>query len=271
MASLLHHVKEAFTSHHPETQYAQGIEPGINPRVAQEAPNVPKRLYHTTLTVVDPHTVHTDPAGSAVERSTFPLGTLATREAATRFAEEQALRGLGYEPDDFEVYETKSSLPGGGKWAHGEDALVYARTPAGQEFIVRVEDRANKEHIAVRTDESPEVHFPTGSDHLSYVLVTETDYRNESTKTAIQGCYYHRIDALDAAKEALLASGTLKKSQFGQYDERETFDRSTANDWPFGEDVVVHAVGSKGENFKVAIKTVPGAHQKHGKMAAQKK
>lgn len=260
MATLLHHVKEAFTPHGPPKE---GIEPGINPRVMQEAPNVPKRLYHTTLTVVDPHKVHTDPAGSAVDCSTFPLGTQATSEGATHFAE-AALQSLNYQPDDFETYSLKSSLPQG-KWTHGDNTIVYAKTPAGQEFIVRVEDRANKEHIAIQTDGGDEVKYPTGSDHLSYVLVTEVDYRKESTKTTIEGCYYHRPDAVDAAKEALLAGGKLKKSQFGQYDERESLDKSTAKDWPFGEDVVVHAIGSKGENFKVAIKTVPSAHQQHGK------
>lgn len=260
MATILHHVKEAFTPHGGEQK--QGIEPGVNPQVMQEAPNVPKRLYHTTLTVVDPHKVHTDPAGSAVERSTFPLGTQATREGANSFAE-TALQGLNYEPGDFVTYEVKSSLPQG-KWTHGDNTIVYAKTPAGQEFIVRVEDKANKEHIAIQTDGCGEIKYPTGSDHLSYVLVTEVDYRKESTTTTIEGCYYHRVDAVDAAKEALLA-GNLKKSHYGQYDERESLDEATAKDWPFGEDVIVHAVGPKGENFRVAIKTVPSAHQQHGK------
>jgi hypothetical protein len=38
-----------------------------------------------------------------------------------------------------------------------------------------------------------------------------------------------------------------------------------SGEWPFGEDVVVHAVTQTGENFVVAVRTVPGAHKKHAK------
>ena len=35
--------------------------------------------------------------------------------------------------------------------------------------------------------------------------------------------------------------------------------------WPFGEDVLVHAVAQTGENYTVAVRTPPEAHKAHAK------
>ena len=263
MTTLLQQVKDALGQHHKPKR---DIEPGITPQLFQEAPNIPEELYHTTLTVVDPHNVHPDPTGAPVRHSTYPLATYATREAADQFAS-KALRELKYETSDFEVYQDKTTAasPEAEEWAHGGNTIVYAKTAGGQEFYIQVEGRTNKEHIAIATDGSGQIQYPTGCEHLSYVFVTESDYRDESVKTSLEGCFYHRPSAVAAAKDALLGEGRVKKNQLAQYDERKTLDGSEAQDWPFGEDVVVHAVGSKGENFTVAIKTVPGAHRHHAK------
>ncbi|GAB1318318.1 hypothetical protein MFIFM68171_08528 [Madurella fahalii] len=48
------------------------------------------------------------------------------------------------------------------------------------------------------------------------------------------------------------------------YDERD--DVNQAGEWPFGEEVVVHAVAQTGEHYTVAIKTPMDAYDKHRKI-----
>ena len=78
--------------------------------------------------------------------------------------------------------------------------------------------------------------------------------------TEIVGCYVRREDARKAALGAL---SDLGRDNFSQYDERDSNEEQ--GQWPFGEDVVVHAVADTGENYAVAVRTVPGAHKKYSK------
>ncbi|EAA30329.2 hypothetical protein GE21DRAFT_10568 [Neurospora crassa] len=100
----------------------------------------------------------------------------------------------------------------------------------------------------------------------------------------IEGCFPHKRDAVDFARRWL---DTQKESgMFVQYDEREQLPRSfflrplptdekekeeeeeeeeDTQQWPFGEDVLVHAVASTGENYCVAVRTVKGAKERFGK------
>ena len=99
---------------------------------------------------------------------------------------------------------------------------------------------------------------------MHYVLQTRIDYnkdRNGADQTTeVQGTYVRRGDALIGAK------GLLNKADYEEYDERDENDLS--GKWEFGEDVVVHAVSSTGENFNITVRTVPGVHEKHGKKKA---
>ncbi|KAM5350318.1 hypothetical protein ACJ41O_006823 [Fusarium nematophilum] len=210
---------------------------------------VPELLHHTTLTVID---YHEDPSGAT--RSVYVLGTHGTLEAAKAFAT-SALQGLKYEPNDFAEYAVRSTEP----WKHGDGVLVFARAPAGQVFFIGINTTPNNESLPASPDGA--VVLPQGADLLHYVLQTTIDYNQDRTGSVqsmeIEGSYVHRDDALAAARRC------LDPEQFVEYDVRES--EEMAGQWPFGEDVVVHAVAETGQNFVVAVRTVPGAHKRHGK------
>jgi hypothetical protein len=50
-----------------------------------------------------------------------------------------------------------------------------------------------------------------------------------------------------------------KKTSFAEYDEKDQFK----DEWPYGDDVLVHAVAETGENFLVAVKAQPHHHSGH--------
>ena len=213
---------------------------------------VPDLLYHTLLTVID---FHDDTSGYT--RSTYPLGTHTTLPAAKAFAA-RALESLNYSPDDFETYAVHTPETND-TWKHGDGVIVYAKAPAGQELLVKLDTTANTESLPAGGEgDTPKL--PSARDHLHYVLQTKVDYDQDrsgaSQTTEIEGVYLHRRDALKAAKGML-----GDKSEYAQYDER----RDLNGQWPFGDDVIVHAVGQTGENYSVAVRTVPGSHQKHAK------
>ncbi|PKS08699.1 hypothetical protein jhhlp_004752 [Lomentospora prolificans] len=212
-------------------------------------------LFHTLLTVID---YHVDKSGGT--QSTYVLGTHTSLPGAKSFSK-RALRELGYEKDDFSTYEEASSASGT-EWTHGDGVIVHAKAPAGQVFNVSLDTKPNTEKLP--TGENDEPKLPPGSDHLHYVLQTQIDYnkdRNGAEQTTeVQGTYVRRADAMIAAK------GLLNKSDYEEYDERDENDMT--GKWEYGEDVVVHAVSSNGENFDISVRTVPGAHKRHGKKKA---
>ncbi|EFX02309.1 hypothetical protein CMQ_2358 [Grosmannia clavigera kw1407] len=227
---------------------------------------IPEQLYHTTLTVVD---YHTDTSGST--RTVYVLGTHTTLEAAKAFAK-KALSDLGYEPSDFKEYAVRAASPD--SWTHGDGVVAFAKAFAGQEFLVGIDTTPNDQEFAagpngtVRLSAYPEDAGVHPDHHLHYVLQTKVDYDQDRSgahqSTDIEGCFEHRADAIDAAKASLLNTG----NEFAQYDERD--NPAFAGEWPFGEDVVIHAVSQTGENYTVAIRTIPGAHEKHGKKTQRK-
>ncbi|KAK0649200.1 hypothetical protein B0T16DRAFT_326958 [Cercophora newfieldiana] len=223
--------------------------------MASDKGNVPDLLFHTVLTVID---YHADTSGSTQE--VFILGTHTTIESAKAFSQ-TALSHLGYAPDDFDSYASRADTPAA-EWTHGDGVAVYAKAPAGQEFIVSLDTTPNNEGLP--EGENNELQLPKGFDHLHYVLQTKTDYNQDKSgafqTTEIEGCYVKRADAESAAKKAL---ADMDRQGFSQYDERDTEDEK--GQWPFGEDVLVHAVAETGENYSVAVRTVPGAHKRYSK------
>ncbi|KAL2022173.1 hypothetical protein VTK56DRAFT_6002 [Thermocarpiscus australiensis] len=220
-------------------------------------PPIPEQLFHTTLTVVD---YHKDTSGAI--RDVYVLGTHTTLPSAKRFAL-AALQQLGYQPDDFAEYATRADAPDAEAWPHGDGVMVYAKAPRGQEFLVGLDTKPNTESLP-GGGPGDTLRLPEGHDHLHYVLQNRTDYNQDKSgafqTTEIEGCYVREADALAAAKGILAED----KEEFAQYDERD--DLGERDDWPFGEEVVVHAVAQTGENYTVAVKTVPGAHRKHAKV-----
>ncbi|KAK0724455.1 hypothetical protein B0H67DRAFT_483110 [Lasiosphaeris hirsuta] len=221
--------------------------------MADESNTVPDLLFHTVLTVID---FHADTSGST--RSVYILGTSTSLQSAKTFSL-TALEGLNYTPDDFEEYQTRATISAE-EWTHGDGVMVYARAPAGQEFIVSIDTTPNNEQLAAGADSKPVL--PKGSDHLHYVLQTKTDYNQDKSgafqSTEIEGCFVHRADALKAARSVL-----GERHEYSQLDERD--DVEEKGQWPFGEDVVVHAVAETGENYSVSVRTVPGTHKKYAK------
>lgn len=205
---------------------------------------VPDLLYHTCLTVIDPGTD---------KPQVYVLSSHSTIEAAKKSAVE-AIPKLGFDKDEFEVYQEQ--IHATENWEHGGGVVVYAKTPAGQDFLVGTDTKANAESLEVNADGT--LALPHGIDHLHYVLQTTIDYKGRpAVFTEIQGAYTKRSDALEAAKKCLL-SDDVTVADYAQYDQRDLL--KPPEDWPFGEDVLVHAVANTGENFLISLTTPPKAY-----------
>ncbi|EGS22554.1 uncharacterized protein CTHT_0021020 [Thermochaetoides thermophila DSM 1495] len=216
--------------------------------------SIPEQLFHTTLTVVD---YHEETLGPKCDFCV--LGTHTTASSAKNFAL-KALEKLGYQREDFAEYATQVDTPPE-LWKHGNDILVYARAPSGKEFMIGLQVAPNTESLPAGPQNTPQL--PEGQKQLHYVLHCRTDYSECNNDTyhcgQIQGCYLNHKDALFNAKSVL----RVPQAEYFQYDERESEDVNEG--WPFGEDVIVHAVGLRGEHYNVAVKTVDKAHTKHHK------
>ncbi|KAJ9419455.1 hypothetical protein QL093DRAFT_2364560 [Fusarium oxysporum] len=187
--------------------------------------NSPELLYHIILTVID---YHVDPSGA--KRSIYVLGTNATLEAAKSSAF-RVLDTLHYRPEYF--------------------------APAGQVFLISIQATPNDEKLLM--DSNGGIFMSNGIPSLHYVMQTTIDYNKDRTgcvqETQIEGTFIHRADAYAAARKL------LDPLDYADYDTPEKM----AGEWPFGEEVVAHAVAETGQNTIVEVKTVAGAHQKHGK------
>ncbi|KAI6756151.1 hypothetical protein HG530_011887 [Fusarium avenaceum] len=211
--------------------------------------NTPELLYHTILTVID---YHVDPSGA--QRSIYILGTHSTLEAA-KDSSYGVLQSIRYKPQDFVQFAVHSSHTG--TWAHGNGVLVYARAPAGQVFLVSVQATPNNENLMMNHEGG--IILPRGISSLHYVVQTTIDYNKDRTgceqEMQIEGTFVHRSRALAAANKL------LDPLDYVDYETPEKM----ADEWPFGEEVVAHAVAETGQNITVAVTTVSDSHLSHGK------
>lgn len=211
--------------------------------------NTPELLYHTILTVID---YHVDPSGA--RRSIYILGTHSTLEAA-KDSSYGVLQSIRYKPQDFVQFAVHSSHTG--TWAHGNGVLVYARAPAGQVFLVSVQATPNNENLMMNHEGG--IILPRGISSLHYVVQTTIDYNKDRTgceqEMQIEGTFVHRSRALAAANKL------LDPLDYADYETPEKM----ADEWPFGEEVVAHAVAETGQNITVAVTTVSDSHLSHGK------
>ncbi len=229
------------------------------------ADKIPELLFHTVLTVIN---FHEDTSGST--QVVYVLGTHTTLPAAKSFSLD-ALHLLGYERDDFLQYDSQADRPptppdSDSTWPHGDGVMVYTKAPAGQEFLVSIDTKSNTESLS----EGPEhtLLLPQGHDHLHYVLQTKTDYNQDKSgayqTTEIEGCFARRKDAERVARGLLVDEAEGRgRDGYTQYDERDSEEEK--GQWPFGEGVLVHAVGEAGENYSVSVRTSPGARRRFGK------
>jgi hypothetical protein len=102
------------------------------------------------------------------------------------------------------------------------------------------------------------------------VLQTTIYYNNDSIggiqTTEVAGTYPTRKAARAAAKNTLL-NEEVTKEWFAEYDEKD----SERDEWPYGDDVLIHAVAETGENFKISVKAQPHSHQHHERKHQGKK
>jgi hypothetical protein len=208
-------------------------------------------LYHVVCEVID---YHKDKSGAT--RTTEVFGTY-TSLLAAKSAARSCLKMLGYLPEEFSTYREKINPE---TWSYGDGVFIYAKAPAGQEFSVRVDTKPNENGF--KGTEHGKV-----EGHLCYVLQTKIDYNDDriggKQTTEVEGVYRIRKDALDAAYTVLLddAEGITKES-FAEYDEQDMKN----NDWPYGEEILVHAVGQNGDNFLVAVKSQLSQHEHEFKL-----
>jgi hypothetical protein len=199
-------------------------------------------LYHVKCEIID---YYSDPSG--LTRTTDIYGTYTTLPHA-KTAARTCLEKTGYDPSEFEIYEVKTDPEA---WKYGDDVLVYTKAPSGVEFRVRVDVTPNNLAGQLKTNVQGEV-----ESQLYYVLQTQIDYYTDRTggiqRTDIEGVYISLEEAEKAAYEVLLdESEGVTKETYAEYERADEFGEG---DWPYGEDELVHAVGTGGENFKVEVK-----------------
>lgn len=95
---------------------------------------------------------------------------------------------------------------------------------------------------------------------LQQTINYNKDPTGASQTTEVEGTYPTREAAREAARTILLDSDVTKET-FAEYDEFD--DARDVSEWPYGEDVLVHAVAETGENFNIAVKAQPHSHQHH--------
>lgn len=213
--------------------------------------STPELLYHTCLTVKG------EPTGGSAFPHIYVLGTHSTVPSAKEFCL-SVLPSLGYDRTDFEVYEEHKPEQNEA-WKHGDGVVVYSKTLAGQECFVSIDTKLNTGGLQASSDGN--MVLSSGTDHLHYVLQATLEYSHDrEAKVEIQGAYLRRYDAIEAAKLVLLYEGTIP-DDFEEYDTLE--DIHNTQNWPYGEDVVVHAVKATGENYKIAVRSPPLAHTRH--------
>ncbi|KAK4178964.1 hypothetical protein QBC36DRAFT_308658 [Triangularia setosa] len=247
--------------------------------------SVPEKLYHTTLTIID-HNAST----SGATRHPYILGTHTDLDSAKAWAQVALQESLNYSPSDFTKLVTQSDLPPYQDWPYGENIQVYALSPSGQEFLVGIMTKPNEDSLphhshtteGEKRDQVPPHKTATCSGHgdLHYILQTKWDFKqakgdknsNAFQRTEVAGCCVPRKEAFQKAKQLLHRE--RERGMFAQYDERETGDEESEIDekrwgrgsgWPFGDEVVVHAVGHGGECYEVAVKSVSGARRRRSK------
>jgi hypothetical protein len=122
--------------------------------------------------------------------------------------------------------------------------MVYAQAPGGESFKVDIETEPNS--IPLNGDSSGRV-----DRELYYILQTNIQYdidrSGSKRETTIEGIYESLDEARKQARTILLDED-IRKEDFAEYDEL-----TDEADRPYDSDIIVHAVGQRGENFLVSV------------------
>ncbi|KAK8038439.1 hypothetical protein PG993_006850 [Apiospora rasikravindrae] len=206
---------------------------------------VPELLFHTVLHCFDP-------ANPENPQLVFPLATHTALATAKDFAR-HALQSLGYGPEDFQILEVRT--PETQTWAHGDGVLAWARAPNDWEISICLDTKPNAEKLRATNDGADQAVLPTKELQLHYVVQTTIDLNQDGPRmqhSEIEGVFARRAAALKAARQQLAALS--ENDEFAQYESRENLEPTT--DWPYGEDVVVHAISQTGVNHYISVKTL---------------
>jgi len=196
-------------------------------------------LYHVKRVIIN-----SNPEPSGAVPTVDITGTYTSLPVA-KAAARSALVEEGYAKEFFPVYLENDGTEDFSN-AHGDGVVVFAKATNGDTFVVGLDTTENVDHL--KGDSNGKV-----EEVLHYVLQTRLEYGSSKISTQVEGVYLLRRDAYDAAYSLLIdVDGDISKESYAEYDE---YDKRSG-DWPYGDGVLVHAVGQTGENFWVSVKEV---------------
>jgi hypothetical protein len=179
-----------------------------------------------------------EPDGSVEDVTLF--GTY-TDLAAAKKASYTVLQFEGYEKEFFATYDINDATK---EWTHGDGVMVYAVTPTGEKFRVEIETEPNTTGLI------GDVRGKVG-EVLYHILQTTINYNIDASgnarTTTVEGTFKSEVEAKKAA-ETVLLDGAVKKEDFAEYDVYHGQD-----EWGYGEEIIVHAVGVGGENILIGV------------------
>lgn len=201
----------------------------------------PESLYHVIFTISH---LQRDPT-SEIEKVRIP-GTYVSL-AQAKAAAHSCLFDAGYEKEWFSTYETQperlESLAG----TQGTGLAVFAVATDGTIFRVRVATTPNVPQLTTDLDD--------GRIRLDLYHVVQSTHKYDSKGDVardmnIQGTFETYTQARNFATGVLLSEQDgLTKESYVDYNEAGPNDR----DCGYGENVIVYAAGSGGQNYLVSV------------------
>ena len=197
-----------------------------------------KQLYHVILT-----SFHFKDPNSEVQKVRV-CGTFTSIKAA-KAAAHRTFFDAGYEQEWFKVFDSQTQEIK--DWKHGDGVIVYAEAPDGEVFTISVYTAKDTLGLQGNNEGKVEVdlyHIPQTT------IFYGKDARGDLRETKIEGTFQTNNDARAAAMAVLVdKKDGLTKESWAEYDELPLGQK----DWEFGENVLVHAVGSNGENVLLTV------------------
>lgn len=196
-------------------------------------------LFHVLLT-----TSHLEKDINAKIQGLRICGTFTSLPMA-KAAAHTCLFSLGYEAEWFTNFQTQHDLQ---LIDHHELRIVEATGPGGEVFAVDIATVPNSAGL-IASNSSGHISIP-----LFHVVQTVVHYgcdsSGESRDTIVKGSFTEEARAREVAHELLVwIEEGINKDTYVQYEEAGEGEA----DCGYGENVVVHAVGSEGENYLVSV------------------
>ncbi|KFY09530.1 hypothetical protein V492_05455 [Pseudogymnoascus sp. VKM F-4246] len=201
-----------------------------------------ENLYHVVLTTSH---IQKDP-NSEIEKIRI-AGTYRTPEAA-RAAAHSCLFDSGYERGWFSQYEVDPAALESYSKHQSMGLVVFAVASDGTTFCVSISTTPNIGHLTTDNDDG------RIATDLYYVVQTNIKYANgdegQDRDVNIEGIFMKYDKAQAFAHRVLLSEDDgITKGSFAEYDEAGDDER----DCGFGENVIIHAVGTSGENYLISV------------------